>query len=151
LMLLVCCANVALLLVNRAVSRSREFAIRTALGASRARLAGVALLETTITATLGTAGGWWLARTASGALAQQTGLGLPALSLATGDAPLPPTAGVALVLVIGLCGVAPIVMLRRAAVAESIRTTTVTATRSHRRVRGGLVVVQLAMTVILLI
>ena len=68
LVLLVACANVAMVLVNRAVSRGREFALRLALGASRMRLVSMTLLEASVLAVAGTALGWWIAHAATALL-----------------------------------------------------------------------------------
>ncbi len=61
--LLVACLNVGNLLLTRAASRTQEFVLRSALGASSGQIASMLIYESTLFAVLGVAFGAWLGTT----------------------------------------------------------------------------------------
>jgi predicted permease len=151
--LLIACANLANLLLARAESRQKEFAIRSALGAGRLRLLRQFLTEGVLLALIG------------GALGVALGFaGLRAMLAANPDS-LPRSTHVVLdpsVLVFTLAisiftgllfGMAPLLQLRQKVVNVSLKESgqRSTAGAGRARLRSGLVMAEVALAVVLVI
>ena len=150
--LLIACANVANLLIVRASARSRDLAVRAAIGASRADLVRQLLAESLVIAGLGTAVGLLLARLGINVLVALGPADLPRLNAIAMD-PVVLGFAVAVGLVTALvCGIVPALRASRTDVVGTLRA----AGRSRelgggRRLRSVVVVAEVTLSFILLI
>jgi len=151
--LLIACANLANLLLARAESRQREFAIRSALGAGRGRILRQFLTEGVLLALIGGGVGVGIAFGGLRGLLAADPDSIPRAADISLD-PVVLAFTVLVSVVTGLLfGMAPLVNLRPQAVnmtlKESGQRSTVSATRA--RVRSGLVAAEVALAVVLVI
>lgn len=144
--LFIACANVASLLLARGASRQRELAVRSALGASRARLASQALTESLLLSLFGALAGCMLAEGLLRVFIRIAPANIPYLSKVHLDLRI---VGFTVVLTI-LCGVffGLAVALQKPESQTLSRHTRISVSRA--RVRQWLVVVQISASMVLL-
>jgi len=149
--LLLACANLANVLLVRGLDRSGEVAVRSALGASQGRVARLFLLESLILAAAGGTAGLLLTHWALAALPS-----LPLSPLLGGalelrlDARVAGFAAAVMVLTGVSFGLAPAVRSARTDVSRGLRRGS-SAGRATLRLRDGLVVLQVAASLVLVL
>jgi predicted permease len=150
-LLLIVCANVANLLLARAVGRSREFAIRSALGASQARMIRQLLTESILLAGSGGVLGLLLAFWGTKAILK----GLPAALPRANEVSMDSTVllfMMALSLFAGtVFGVAPALKATRVNLQEVMNQSGRGSSGFRQRLQGTFVVVEIAMALVLLV
>jgi predicted permease len=153
LILLIVCVNLSNLLLARAAARSKEFALRSALGAGRGRLIRQLLTESTVLAGSGAVLGLGIAYAITSYLAHQGSIALPLLNSVRID-----TAALAwtLAITIGsalLFGLLPVLRLASGNLQEALKDTGqgMSDGRKHESLRSVLVISEVALACVLLI
>ena len=154
LVLLIACANVANLLLARGAARSREIAVRMALGAGRWRLVRQFLVESLLLSLLGGAVGMMVAAWTIKGLVAAIPPSIGFLGLSTDLNPRLFGFNLAISALTGLLfGVAPAASATRLNIETTLREqgSSVSGAQSHARFRKSLVVSQIILTTVLLV
>jgi putative ABC transport system permease protein len=151
-LLLIACLNMANLLLARGTSRQREIAVRTALGAGRARLVRFVMMESILLSGFGATLGLALAYFAVRAIQSLEIAGIPRLA----DAGLNPwvlTFAALIAMLTGvLSGLAPALQAPASGIAAALRDTDrQTGSRGQGRLRSVLVTGEVALSFLLLV
>jgi putative ABC transport system permease protein len=148
--LLITCINVANVLLAKAAGRGRDLAIRSALGASRARLIQQTLTETVLLSVVGGLVGLGVMFLAIRATVAAAPSSLPRIGEVAPGIPVLVFA-LALSLIAGIAvGIIPALTAARSRAGDSLRDgTRTTASRSRRRTRAALIVAEVALAMAL--
>jgi len=149
--LLIACANVANLLLARAAVRAKEFALRSALGASRLRIMGQLLTESLLLSLGGTALGLFIAYAGTRAIVASGVADFPRLQeIAIDGRVLGFTLGLVIVTTL-LFGLAPALQASNPNLIDALRAGARNITGSNSVLRASLVVTEIALSLVLLI
>jgi predicted permease len=151
LILLIVCVNLSNLLLARAAARSKEFAMRRALGARRWRLVRQLLTESLILATVGAVLGLGLAYVILSYLAHQGSIALPLLTMVRVDGTVLEWT---LLIAVGsavLFGPAPGLRMSGGNLQEVLKDSGASGGRKHNRMRSTLVITEIALACVLLV
>jgi predicted permease len=151
--LLIACVNLSNLLLARAATRSKEFAMRTALGASRGRIVGQLLTESLILSAAGAIFGLVLADVLLGWLGHQGAIALPLLSTLRIDGAAMGWTILIAVFVAVFFGLVPGLRMAAGNLLESLKDSGAGSgqSRKHERLRSILVVTEVALACVLLV
>jgi putative ABC transport system permease protein len=150
IVMLIACANVTNLMLARVLRRRREIAVRLALGVSRKRLLAQCLTESMLLAGLGCVAGVAIAQWGGAALRHILVRSNTALDVVTDWRTLMVAAGVALVAGL-LTGLGPAYLAGRGELALALKAGAREGGYHRSRMRSALLVVQGALSVILLV
>jgi len=153
LVLLVACANVANLLLARAAARQREIAVRMSMGAARWRMMRQLLIESILLAAAGTVLGIWVAWWAMHLLLRMVSTGTEAVQLQVSlDSQVLVFTALVAMLTVVLFGVAPAFYAIRVELIPSLKEGRgTTSSQSTSRLARGLIIGQVALSLILLV
>ena len=152
LVLLIACANLANLFTARGAARAREFAIRAAVGASRAQIVRQLLIESTLIALLGGALGYLFAVWSGDAITALAPSGVARFQEVSFDVRVLGFTFALAALTSVLFGLWPALGASRANVQLALKSGSAQTSdsRSARRSRDWLVIGEIALTVVLL-